>query len=55
MPEVTLSRGINVGCAVIVESGDGKVLLTRRAPHLHTFPNVWVPPGNNTLIITCVI
>lgn len=45
LPEATLSRGINTGVAVILESADGKILLTKRAPHLHTFPNIWVPPG----------
>ena len=28
-----------------LESSDTKVLLTRRPPHMRTFPNVWVPPG----------
>ena len=50
LPSETASRGIDVGCAVILESGDGKILLTRRATHLRTFPNVWVPPGIITII-----
>ena len=37
--------GISVAVAVILESSDTKVLLTRRPPHMRTFPNVWVPPG----------
>jgi len=46
MPEEIKTRGIDTGAAVILESADGKVLLTRRARHLRTFPGVWVPPGN---------
>ena len=42
---MTINRGIDVGAAVILESGDGKILLTRRGDHLHTFPGIWVPPG----------
>ena len=37
--------GVSVAVAVILESSDTKVLLTRRPPHMRTFPNVWVPPG----------
>lgn len=47
LPEVTINRGIDVGAAVILESGDGKILLTRRGDHLHTFPGIWVPPGGH--------
>ena len=43
--------GISVAVAVILESCDQKVLLTRRPPHMRTFPNVWVPPGNTVLTI----
>ncbi|XP_023933103.1 nucleoside diphosphate-linked moiety X motif 17 [Lingula anatina] len=42
-----LNRGIDVGAAVIVESADNKILLTRRAYHMRTFPGVWVPPGGH--------
>ena len=45
MPSDTLDRGIHGGAAVLLESCDGRLLLTRRAAHLRTFPNVWVPPG----------
>ncbi|XP_041372286.1 nucleoside diphosphate-linked moiety X motif 17-like [Gigantopelta aegis] len=43
----TADRGINVGAAIILETGDGKVLLTRRAKHLRAFPGIWVPPGGH--------
>ncbi|CAL1538265.1 unnamed protein product [Lymnaea stagnalis] len=39
--------GVDVGAAIILESSDGKVLLTRRAPHLRIFPGLWVPPGGH--------
>lgn len=45
LPDETKNRGINSGVALILESADGKVLLTRRAKTLRTFPGVWVPPG----------
>ncbi|XP_025077972.1 nucleoside diphosphate-linked moiety X motif 17-like [Pomacea canaliculata] len=47
LPLSTHQRGINTGAAVILESADGKILLTKRAPHLHTFPGIWVPPGGH--------
>ena len=34
-----------MGAVTLLESCDGKVLLTRRASHLSIFPGVWVPPG----------
>jgi len=40
--------GVSVAVAVILESSDTKVLLTRRPPHMRTFPNVWVPPGGGS-------
>ncbi|XP_076819000.1 m7GpppN-mRNA hydrolase NUDT17-like [Clavelina lepadiformis] len=43
----TTKRGVNVGVAVLLESRDNFVLLTRRAQNLRTFPNVWVPPGGH--------
>lgn len=43
----TKERGIDCGCAVILESSDGNVLLIRRAQHLRTFPGVWTPPGGH--------
>ncbi|XP_059165437.1 nucleoside diphosphate-linked moiety X motif 17-like [Physella acuta] len=55
LPKEILSRGVDVGAAVVLESCDRKVLLTRRAQHLQIFPGIWVPPGghveeNETLI-----
>lgn len=47
LPDDTKSRGIDSGVALILESADGKVLLTRRAKTLRTFPGVWVPPGGH--------
>lgn len=46
LPDDTKQRGIDVGAAVILESADGQILLTRRSKALRTFPGVWVPPGN---------
>lgn len=36
---------VAVSSAVILESSDKKVLITRRPKHMRTFPDVWVPPG----------
>lgn len=47
LPDDTKSRGIDSGVALILESAEGKVLLTRRAKTLRTFPGVWVPPGGH--------
>lgn len=47
LPDDILNRGIDVGAAVILESSDNKILLTRRAKHLRTFPGIWVPPGGH--------
>lgn len=47
LKDETLLRGIDTGVAVLLESSDGKILLTKRAAHLHAFPNVWVPPGGH--------
>lgn len=47
LPADIYNRGINSGAAVLLESCDGKILLTRRARHLRTFPGVWVPPGGH--------
>ena len=40
--------GISVAVAVILESSDSKVLITRRPAHMRTFPNIWVPPGGGS-------
>ncbi|KAG7469507.1 hypothetical protein MATL_G00129680 [Megalops atlanticus] len=41
------NRGVDVGVAVLLQSTNQKVLLTRRASNLRIFPNVWVPPGGH--------
>uniref|UniRef100_A0A3B4ARX7 m7GpppN-mRNA hydrolase NUDT17 n=1 Tax=Periophthalmus magnuspinnatus TaxID=409849 RepID=A0A3B4ARX7_9GOBI len=35
-------RGVDVGVAILLQSSDQRLLLTRRAKHLRIFPNVWV-------------
>ncbi|XP_026855746.2 nucleoside diphosphate-linked moiety X motif 17 [Electrophorus electricus] len=47
IPPDTLSRGVDVGVAVLLQSANQRVLLTRRAPTLRIFPKVWVPPGGH--------
>merc|ERR1719244_463042 len=47
LPEDIRSRGVNVGVVGILQSKDRKVLLTRRADHMRTFPRTWVPPGGH--------
>ncbi|XP_005158331.1 nucleoside diphosphate-linked moiety X motif 17 isoform X1 [Danio rerio] len=47
LPSETLSRGVDVGVAVLLQSANQKLLLTRRASSLRSFPNVWVPPGGH--------
>ncbi|XP_066274307.1 nucleoside diphosphate-linked moiety X motif 17-like [Branchiostoma lanceolatum] len=47
LPTNTLNRGVDVGVAVVLETKDQHVLLTRRARHMRTFPRVWVPPGGH--------
>ena len=61
LSESTRDRGVDVGCALILESCDGRILLTRRAAHLRTFPGIWVPPGNRvvkhlslSMVIRCI-
>lgn len=41
------ARGVAVAVAVILESSDGKVLMTQRAQHMRSFPRAWVPPGGH--------
>ncbi|XP_060777833.1 nucleoside diphosphate-linked moiety X motif 17 [Neoarius graeffei] len=43
----TLSRGVDVGVAILLQSANERLLLTRRAHALRIFPNVWVPPGGH--------
>ncbi|MXQ98348.1 hypothetical protein E5288_WYG008745 [Bos mutus] len=38
-------RGVDLGVAVILQSSDQTVLLTRRTSTLNVSPNLWVPPG----------
>ncbi|XP_075994511.1 m7GpppN-mRNA hydrolase NUDT17 isoform X1 [Genypterus blacodes] len=40
-------RGVDVGVAVLLQSADQRVLLTRRSLNLRVFPNIWVPPGGH--------
>ncbi|XP_061884953.1 nucleoside diphosphate-linked moiety X motif 17 [Entelurus aequoreus] len=40
-------RGVDVGVAIILQTANERVLLTRRATQLRIFPNVWVPPGGH--------
>ncbi|KAM8921514.1 nucleoside diphosphate-linked moiety X motif 17-like [Pelodytes ibericus] len=47
LPPAIQNRGVDVGVAVLLESVNHKVLLTRRSKALTTFPNVWVPPGGH--------
>lgn len=46
LPEEISTRGVDVGASILLESSDGKILLSRRARHLRIFPGLWVPPGN---------
>merc|ERR1712179_602417 len=47
LPPDIYDRGIDVGAVVILETSDNKILLTKRAMHMRTFPGVWVPPGGH--------
>ncbi|XP_070690835.1 nucleoside diphosphate-linked moiety X motif 17 [Pempheris klunzingeri] len=40
-------RGVDVGVAILLQTANQRVLLTRRAKELRIFPNVWVPPGGH--------
>lgn len=40
-------RGVDVGVAVLLQTANQRVLLTRRTKELRIFPNVWVPPGGH--------
>ncbi|XP_060249030.1 nucleoside diphosphate-linked moiety X motif 17 isoform X3 [Meriones unguiculatus] len=42
--ELLTNRGVDLGVAVILQSSDQTVLLTRRTCTLRISPNVWVPP-----------
>uniref|UniRef100_A0A8C5DQH8 m7GpppN-mRNA hydrolase NUDT17 n=1 Tax=Gouania willdenowi TaxID=441366 RepID=A0A8C5DQH8_GOUWI len=47
IPLDVLQRGVDVGVAVLLQTANQRVLLTRRAKTLRIFPNVWVPPGGH--------
>ncbi|XP_068108329.1 nucleoside diphosphate-linked moiety X motif 17 [Hyperolius riggenbachi] len=47
LPEQIQSRGVDVGVAILLQTANKKVLLTRRNKSLNIFPNVWVPPGGH--------
>ncbi|XP_037836003.1 nucleoside diphosphate-linked moiety X motif 17 isoform X3 [Kryptolebias marmoratus] len=40
-------RGVDVGVAILLQTANQRVLLTRRAKQLRIFPNIWVPPGGH--------
>ncbi|XP_044236237.1 nucleoside diphosphate-linked moiety X motif 17 isoform X4 [Ursus arctos] len=45
--ELPTNRGVDLGVAVILQSSDQTVLLTRRTRTLSVSPNLWVPPGGH--------
>ncbi|XP_003125852.2 nucleoside diphosphate-linked moiety X motif 17 isoform X2 [Sus scrofa] len=45
--ELPMNRSVDLGVAVILQSSDQTVLLTRRTGTLNVFPNLWVPPGGH--------
>ncbi|XP_051713291.2 nucleoside diphosphate-linked moiety X motif 17 isoform X2 [Oryctolagus cuniculus] len=45
--ELPANRGVDLGVAVILQSSDQTVLLTRRTRTLRVSPNLWVPPGGH--------
>lgn len=47
LPTDTVTRGVDVGVVVLLETSDKCLLLTRRAQHMRTFPGTWVPPGGH--------
>lgn len=47
LPDDILNRGVDVGVAVLLQTANQRLLLTRRAANLRIFPNVWVPPGGH--------
>ncbi|XP_072500727.1 nucleoside diphosphate-linked moiety X motif 17 [Notamacropus eugenii] len=46
-PKQPPDRGVDLGVAVLLQSRDHTVLLTRRTSSMHTAPNLWVPPGGH--------
>lgn len=47
VPVELQQRGVDVGVAVLLQTANQRVLLTRRAKQLRIFPHVWVPPGGH--------
>ncbi|XP_039214468.1 nucleoside diphosphate-linked moiety X motif 17 isoform X1 [Crotalus tigris] len=47
LPTESRCQGVDVGVAVLLESANQKILLTRRARTLSLFPTAWVPPGGH--------
>jgi len=47
IPASERNQGVKVAVAVLLQTSDGRVLLTRRPEHMRTFPSVWVPPGGH--------
>ncbi|KAM5201371.1 nucleoside diphosphate-linked moiety X motif 17 isoform 1-T1 [Hipposideros larvatus] len=45
--ELSTNRGVDLGVAIILQSSDQMVLLTRRTHTLRVSPNLWVPPGGH--------
>lgn len=45
--EPLTNRSVDLGVAVILQSSDQTVLLTRRTCTLRISPNLWVPPGEH--------
>nr|XP_019595467.1 PREDICTED: nucleoside diphosphate-linked moiety X motif 17 isoform X1 [Rhinolophus sinicus] len=45
--ELPTNRGVDLGVAIILQSSDQTVLLTRRTRTLRVSPNLWVPPGGH--------
>ncbi|XP_034498973.1 nucleoside diphosphate-linked moiety X motif 17 isoform X3 [Ailuropoda melanoleuca] len=45
--ELPRNRGVDLGVAIILQSSDQTVLLTRRTRTLSVSPNLWVPPGGH--------
>ncbi|XP_066464817.1 nucleoside diphosphate-linked moiety X motif 17-like [Eleutherodactylus coqui] len=47
VPEEIVSRGVDVGVAILLQSSNKRILLIRRSKELPVFPNVWGPPGGH--------
>uniref|UniRef100_A0A673TKI2 m7GpppN-mRNA hydrolase NUDT17 n=1 Tax=Suricata suricatta TaxID=37032 RepID=A0A673TKI2_SURSU len=45
--ELPRNRGVDLGVAVLLQSSDQAILLTRRTRTLRVSPNLWVPPGGH--------